>query len=176
MKKRLQIVVLLATLSAVGCYMPIEGRVIDAETKQPIEGAVILVEWTKKHGFGDAWTESYKVVEVISDKKGMVNIKGCYSPFVEPPDITVYKKGYVAWNDKAIFSGPSRTDFKWGDYVFKLENFKEVYSYDAHTTFIHLSINSSLEKNYELKKHMIQAFEWEEELALKERLRKRNNP
>jgi hypothetical protein len=86
-----------------GCYFSISGRVIDAVTEQPIEGAIVLVEWTKKHGFGDAWTESYKVVESVSDNEGNVKIEGCYGFFVEPPDVTVYKKGYVAWSSRWTF-------------------------------------------------------------------------
>jgi hypothetical protein len=157
-----------------GCYAGITGHVVDAETQRPIEGAIVLVEWTKKHGFGDAWTESYKVVETISDKEGNVKIAGCYSPFVEHPDVTVYKKGYVAWSSRWIFpDNRNRTDFKWSYRIFKLEHFKNEYSYNAHTSFIALSINSSLEKNYELKKSIFHAIEWEQDLAFQERLRKK---
>jgi len=129
-----------------GCYAGITGHVIDAETQQPIEGAIVLVEWTKKHGFGDAWTESYKVVEALSDKEGNVKIAGCYSPFVEPPDVTVYRKGYVAWSSRWIFPDRrNRTDFRWGKgYVFNLEKFKDTYSYADHDGFISLSISDTI--------------------------------
>lgn len=170
MKTQLQTGILLMVFSIVGCYMPIKGRVIDAETQQPIEGAVVMVEWTKKHGFGDSWTESYKVVEVVSDKEGMVQIKGCYSPFVELPHVTVYKKGYVAWNDESIFQGPARTDFKWGDYVFKLEHFRPGYSHDRHLYFIRSSIHSA--QNLESKQTIYRAFDWETDLAFQERMQK----
>lgn len=168
MKTQMITITLLVMLSISGCYLPINGRVVDAETQQPIEGAIVLVEWTKKHGFGDAWTESYKVVEVVSDKEGRVKIDGCNSLFVEQPDITVYKKGYVAWNDERIFpSYDRRTDFRWGNVVFKLEQFKEDYSYIAHTDYIRFSINSSL--NFEVKRHIYNAFSWEDQMASKER-------
>ena len=74
----------------------------------------MLVEWTKTHGLGEHWTESAKVVETLSDKEGQVNIAGCYDPFVQPPDVTIYKKGYVAWNNYYIFpNSEHRTDFVW---------------------------------------------------------------
>jgi hypothetical protein len=167
MINRLSIIfVLLIVVS--GCYSPIKGRVIDAETNQPIEGAIVLVEWTKKHGFGDHWTESFKVVERVSDKDGNVQIEGCNSPFVEFPDVTVYKKGYVAWSSRMIFPGDrSRTDFKWGDYTFKLEHFKPEYSYIDHTEFIRLSISASM--NVKSKREIEKAYSWEDQLASKER-------
>lgn len=151
-----------------GCYSPIKGRVIDAETGAPIEGAIVLVEWTKKHGFGDSWTESFKVVEALSDKDGNVQIEGCNSPFVEPPDVTVYKKGFVAWSSRWIFPDyRGRSDFKWGDSVYKLEHFKDGYSYIDHTDFIGLSINASM--NIKSKRTFEKAYSWEDQLASKER-------
>lgn len=174
MNIRLVIIIICTVLTVSSCYLPINGKVIDAETQQPIDGAIVLVEWTKKHGFGDAWTESYKVVEAVSDKDGTVNVGGCYSPFVEKPDVTVYKKGYVAWSSRWIFPGyENRTDFRWTDYVFKLERFKTEYSHDAHTGFIDSCINASLKNNYEFKKPIFNAIEWEQDLAFQERLRKK---
>lgn len=121
-KKYIGVISLFMLLTLAGCYFPMSGKVIDAETSQPIEGAVVLVEWTKTHGIGEHWTESAKVVEVISAKDGIVKISGCYDPFVRSPDVTIYKKGYVAWNNYYIFPNSlHRTDFKWGrGYIFKL--------------------------------------------------------
>ncbi|MDA8100350.1 MAG: carboxypeptidase-like regulatory domain-containing protein [Nitrospiraceae bacterium] len=137
---------LILSISLIGCYFPITGRVIDAETQQPIEGAVVLVEWTKTHGFGEHWTESYKVFETLSDKNGNVSLPGCYSPFVEPPDVTVYKKGYVAWSSRWIFpTWKSRADFEWKlPQKFVLERFLSSYSYIDHQMFVDRSINAGL--------------------------------
>ncbi len=165
---------LLLLLLITGCYLPISGRVIDAETNQPLEGAVVMVEWTKKHGVIDPSTESYKVVETVSDKEGKVRIGGCYSPFVQAPHVTVYKKGYVAWNNGYIFpSWDKREDFSWfkfGENVFKLEHFRPEYSYEKHVSFIRLSINESIKS--ESKTIIEKAFDWETNIALKERTNK----
>jgi len=135
-----RLIVMIAVLSLVsGCYFGITGRVIDAETQQPIEGAVVLVEWTKTKGVpGMAHTESAKVIEVVSDKDGKITISGDFDPMVNSPSVTVYKKGYVAWNNEYIFPDyKKRTDFKWGDgYVFRLERFKNSYSYINHDSFV----------------------------------------
>lgn len=126
-----------------GCTRPITGKIVDAETGQPIEGAILLVEWTKVHGFGNSYTSSEKAVEVLSNKNGVVNIPGYNDPTVQSPDVTVYKPGYVAWNNKWIFPDRrKRTDFEWGDgYVFKLDKFREEYSYVAHEDFVSSCIN-----------------------------------
>ena len=92
MKNKLLSLLFAVALTSTGCYLPVNGRVIDAETNQPIEGAVVLVEWTKTKGFGFTYTESYKVAETTSDKDGKFELPGCYSAFVNEPDLTVYKK------------------------------------------------------------------------------------
>lgn len=133
---KIRVIGLLAMLLFItGCYAEITGTVVDAETGKPIEGAVVLVEWTKTHGFGHTYTESYKVVEAITDKDGKATIAGTFSPTVNVPHVTVYKKGYVAWNNEMIFPDyKKRTDFKWKNgYVFRLERFKPEYTYDMHT-------------------------------------------
>ncbi len=155
MKKSITSIFILVVLSISGCYLPMSGRVIDSETKQPIEGAVVLVEWTKTHGIGEHWTESYKVAEVVSDKDGKVRLPGCYSPFVRPPDVTIYKKGYVAWNNYYIFpNSVHRTDFEWGSgYIFRMEKFLDTYSYLNHRLFIsgaaHMGFASEKKKMFE---------------------------
>ena len=68
-----------------GCYPEISGTVVDADTGEPIEGAVVLVEWTKTHGIGLTWTESVKVFEGVTDKHGRITIPGTVRPFVNPP-------------------------------------------------------------------------------------------
>lgn len=152
-----------------GCEGEITGIVVDAETGQPIEGAVILVEWTKQHGLGLTYTESYKVVEVVTDKNGKASIEGVSSPFVGAPRVTIYKQGYVAWNNEFIFPDwKKRTDFKWeNNYVFKLKKFKSQYSYVKHLGFIGSAILSNIAMDK--KTTMFDAYEWEALKASEER-------
>lgn len=170
MKFRLLVVLVLTVVLTAGCYFPISGRVIDAETDQPIEGAVVLVEWTKTHGIGDHSTESYKVVEVVSDKEGKFELSGCFGPFVNEPDVTVYKKGYVAWNNKYIFPDQTRrNDFAWKyGYLFKMDKFKLGYSFIKHQSFI--DVAASLSSEARKKEKFIKAYEeWEEGEVINER-------
>jgi hypothetical protein len=174
MRLWLSLIIVFLIFTSTGCYVPITAAAVDADTGKPIEGAVVLVEWTKTHGIGDHWTESYKVASTYSNKSGIFSLPGCYSPFVDAPELTVYKKGYVAWSSRWLFpSHKNRTDYTWGNRVIRLEPFKDDYSRDAHTSFISLSINSSLSNNYDLKKIIYHEIEWEEDLAFQERMKKR---
>ena len=161
--------------TVLGGYPPISAIVVDAETGKTIEGAVVLVEWTNTHGIGHSYTESYKVVEVISGKDGKVNIEGVYRPFLNKPHVTVYKKGYVAWNDEYIFpDNKKRGGFEWkGGQKFKLEKISAELSFIKHVSFIRSSIKSS--QKFENKKAIFDAFEWERDLARKARRLKSSN-
>lgn len=169
MKMRLFTLALLLSLTT-GCYVPISGRVIDAETNAPIEGAVVLVEWTKTKGVGFTYTESAMVAETLSDKDGKFDLPGCFSPFVNEPDVTIYKKGYVAWNNLIIFPyNQKRNNFQWrSQYVVKLEKFKETYSYDDHYYFI--TGAAHLESESDKKQLFIKMYDaWERQKAIRER-------
>jgi hypothetical protein len=115
------------------------GTVVDAETGEPIEGAVVLVEWTITKGVpGMTYHKVYKIIEVETDKRGKFKVRGVFNPLVNPPDVVIYKAGYVAWRNDFIFpEWKKRTDFKFKKEVtFKLERFKEYYSKEQHHYFI----------------------------------------
>jgi len=174
MKIRNLFLVILFLFVTTTCEGAMSAIVVDAESGQPIEGAVILVEWTKAKGLpGMSYTESYKVVEVVTDKEGKASVNGVLNPFVSAPRVTVYKKGYVAWNNEFIFPNyAKRTDFKWSNnYVFKLEKFKPEYSYVKHTGFINSAI---LVGAFEKKQLMYKAIRWEELKASEERSAQQN--
>jgi hypothetical protein len=136
---------LLVSYTATGAFnSTITVKVVDAETDEPFEGAVVLVQWTKTTGFGFKATSNYKVVELVSDENGELTIPGLFKFGVNKPKLVVYKKGYVAWDNEYLFpSYERRTNFRWRDgYVFKLEHFKAEYSHERHVFFLDTS-NSS---------------------------------
>jgi len=121
------------------------GTIIDAETKAPIEGAVVLVEWTKVKGIGFTYTESYKVAETISDKDGKFHLPGCICVGTDEPDVTIYKKGYVAWNNKYTFPNyVKRNGVSWGDISILLNKYDEHMLHSDHIMFIRSRINTSI--------------------------------
>lgn len=135
------IVILVSLLTS--CYLPISGKVIDAETQQPIDSAVVLVQWTEQHGFGFTYHTVYKMSETETDKNGKFSLPGAYSPFIDPPDLVIYKSGFVAWRNDFIFPGyQKRSDNdRWQhNGVYKLEKFKDEYSRSQHSMFMDTGI------------------------------------
>jgi hypothetical protein len=106
-------------------------------------------------------TDSYKVFEALTDSEGKVKIEGMMDLFVNEPEVSVYRKGYVLWNNRYIFPGwKERTDFNWtNNYVFRLEKFKSEYKYLDHLLFIHNSTHAGLAA--EKKQLMDSAYRWE---------------
>jgi hypothetical protein len=164
------IAVMLSLVITAGCYAETTATVVDVETGKPIEGAVVLVEWTKTKGVpGMSHTESAKVIEVVSDKDGKVVISGNIDPLVDPPNITIYRKGYVAWHSRWIFpSWENRKDFQWrSGNVYGLEKFKDTYSYTDHQLFVSRAINDTI--GWESKKTFIRMYdEAEKDKIIKE--------
>jgi hypothetical protein len=125
------------------CYADITGIVVDAETGQPIEGAVAFVEWTATKGLpGLTHHETYKVTEAETDRNGKFRVPTTYNLLVDPPTVVIYKAGYVAWRNDFIFPGwTKRADFRYGNnIIFRLEQFNERFSHEEHHSFMSYGI------------------------------------
>ena len=121
------------------CSAEVTGTVVDAETGKPIEGAVVLVEWTMTKGMpGMTHTQPYEIEEVVSKKDGTFKIKKLLNPLLNLPRVTIYKRGYVAWNNEYVFpTWSKRKNYKYENgMVIKLELFKKEYSRKDHVNFI----------------------------------------
>lgn len=81
---------------------PFEGRVIDAETRQPIQGAVVFVEWLSGTPTpAGRIDEFYDATEVLTDEQGYFRIekKGSWNPWTNwmlKATGLIYKAGYGA--------------------------------------------------------------------------------
>ena len=161
-KHGLLIVGLFLLLSA--CYGGIPGKVVDAETGKPIEGAVVLVEWDITKGFGLSYTERYKVFETVTNENGWFTLPGVLNPLVNPPNLVIYKKGYFAWREDYTFPDDREKHFRWtSGCVFRLERFLRGNLYINHTSFITSGIGS-----LGTSSKLAQAHRWERLLAQKE--------
>jgi hypothetical protein len=76
---------------------PFTGRVVDQDTNQPIEGAVVLVEWDIRHMM--AGQTFFDAKEVLTDKEGHFSIpkNWSFNPWwnvVMDSNVIIFKTGY----------------------------------------------------------------------------------
>jgi hypothetical protein len=129
---------LVLDFTGTGCAGTIQGQVVDAQTGQPVAGAVVLGVWTKVAGLpGLHHHELVGVQEVETDAEGRFILKRAKSIIHEDDEsITVYKPGYVAWNNLFIFpTNQRRKDTQVPSKVF-METFPINQSHRRHLDFI----------------------------------------
>ena len=79
---------------------PFEGRVVDAATMEPIEGAVVFVEWTKKSiNLAHPVSRFYDATEVLTNSNGEFDIpkKWSWNPLTNlgmDSKLIIFKAGY----------------------------------------------------------------------------------
>src|SRR5258706_11496207 len=81
----------------------LEARVVDAETKQPISGAVVVATWVLVGGEHPGRTEALVVKEAITDADGKFQFPA-WGPVLRPesgvldvldPEMVIVKAGYL---------------------------------------------------------------------------------
>jgi hypothetical protein len=94
------------------------GRVIDAETKQPIEGTVVVVLYEKWEfgGPGGGNTLPMDAKETLTDKNGEFNFpsyRTLIGPLSRENDVSfiIYKPGYMSLDGMGIISFPDEKYF-----------------------------------------------------------------
>lgn len=109
---------------------PWKGRIIDIETKEPLEGVVVLAVWDRAYRTlaGDN-TYFYEAKEVLTDKEGRFEIPS-YRPinllpiisYIKGPEFTVFKPGYLSLSgrylDENVIDNPA--EFKRNEKIYKL--------------------------------------------------------
>ena len=132
-----------------GCSGSTTFRVVDAETKEPIEGAVALAMWTTTSGLpGLTSRNTAKVVEEETGADGIVRIPVVVGRLaLQKPWLKVYKPGYVGWDSLYIYLGcyekdrklsreKKRENFSWKNQDLYLEKWKEEYTHTSHMSFL----------------------------------------
>ena len=100
-----RLVLVVLVLSCTGCVSlvridgPYAGRVVDAETNQPLEGAVAYGVWYRLHGTpAGASSEYYDSYEMLTNKNGEFHIPGQGLLILSNIDwmyLGVFKAGYA---------------------------------------------------------------------------------
>jgi len=98
------IIIIMLTIIFLGCASAIrydglyEGKVINADTGEPIEGVVVLGKWSREHITpGGAVSEYYDARETVTDKNGEFSIPGqglLIASNVTPMNVLIFKAGY----------------------------------------------------------------------------------
>jgi hypothetical protein len=95
-------------------FYTFQGRVIDADTREPIEGAVVVASWIESAPApGGELSRLNDVKETLTDKNGKWSIRGArgrkgntitvlislvtFIPYTEHPRFIVFKPGYCSW-------------------------------------------------------------------------------
>ena len=97
------IIIITVTIIFLGCASairydgPYKGRIIDADTGDPIEGVVVLGKWSREHITpGGAVSEYYDARETITDNNGEFSIPGqglLIASNVTPMSVLIFKAG-----------------------------------------------------------------------------------
>jgi hypothetical protein len=98
MKKGLMLamafIVLMLVMSASSFSYTYKGRVVDAETKEPIEGAVVVAHWNKEKGM---FIETGPKGHVSGDPLYVIVSHIPFVYYTLKPNFIVFKPGYCSW-------------------------------------------------------------------------------
>ena len=121
-----------------GCTRTIRGQVLDARTGKPIAGAIVLGVWTKVAGMpGLNYHKLVGVKEVETDAEGRFMLEAPVRfPGEDDESVTVYKFGYVAWNNLFVFPTSERRKDTGVPSQILLEPFPQGQRHRRHVDFI----------------------------------------
>jgi hypothetical protein len=110
---------------------PIEAWIIDAETRKPVAGVVVVARWELDYGWEGGYTYNWVVMETVTDQHGRFTFPG-WGPRVIPmhllwqanmerddPAIMFYKFGYSGVKHTPSMAAkqgqrPTLDDYAWG--------------------------------------------------------------
>jgi len=133
--------ILVLNFSLMGCattysYNPIEVHVIDAETKQPLEGVIVVAHWSLVQSTvgGNSPVGTLQVMETISDKDGRIYFsewgpKSVYKGHLDRrgAQIELFKPGHETGslkNSDMLWQGKHPRTSQWHGETIELKQFK----------------------------------------------------
>jgi len=133
-----------------------EGWVIDADTKKPIEGVIVVANWQlhKSTMGGKRPADHLNIMEATTDNDGLFYFEGwekktaLWGFFIDrDPELLFYKKGY----EYRSLKNPQRTEIDtsrvrqsaWNGKTIELKRFGgDLKEYASHLSSLHTSVRS----------------------------------
>jgi len=143
-----------------GCYHGINGKVVDNATGKPLEGALVVVQWTRPdiHSIEGISSAVIMNTETLTDKNGKFVIRSTpYNPFANQPEMIIIKEGYIPWRNDEIFPGGNKEENKqWkNNETYKLDVFTEKYTYNQIDFFLFLQSGGNALPMFEVLKNKL---------------------
>lgn len=138
LSRTILVFVFLSLIPSVGCAHysggPWTGKVIDAETKQPIKGAVVVAEWDESYAAIPETAYRLKdVKEVLTNSEGQFKIDAQTYYSVLPdsriagPHFTIFKPGYGYFPSQHVSPKDWKNDFfEKSDAVVELPKYRTI--------------------------------------------------
>ena len=147
MKAKSTRIILLSTFVLLGLILSactpkciINGRVVDAKTQYPIEGAAVAIRWYENDdNNGSAAVRTIDVNQSLSNEDGKFKF-----PDHEGNNFVmgVYKEGYICWSSRSRFLNsshaaavPKNDKRDPNNMIVRLERLKGGHSEDEHASF-----------------------------------------
>jgi hypothetical protein len=163
-----------------GCYYPgINGKVVDTETGQPLEGAVVVAQWRKTRGIpGLQYSDLHKAAETSTDKEGAFSFSGTFGLLLEPPRMLIYKEGYIPWRNDSIFPSSNIVkDNEWNNEVtYKLDVFSDKYTFKQLYSFMSYGIKVSGWRETPIYDDLMKKASKLEQIEIEKQMEKREKP
>jgi len=97
-------------IASCGMHYNIKGKVVDAQTGEPVEGAVVAIKWIRYKLAPPGLPtpkERYGTTERLTDTQGGFTIpKYTFGTHF----MGIYKKGYVCWSSNTLFNQQGKTE------------------------------------------------------------------
>lgn len=122
---------------------PFEGRVVNADTDQPIADALVWCSWSFNRGVGNVAPERVETMETLTDADGSYRLPALrrfpqgLSTHLATFSFIIYKRGYVAYRHDRIFNQRRRRrTFSQLNNLVKLSRWSPELSHARHLLFI----------------------------------------
>jgi hypothetical protein len=121
---------------------PFDGQVVDADTGDPVHGALVLAVWSYDKGEGFVAPGGSETMHVLTDQAGRYRIPAAPLRIRGPSvrlvgfHLVVYKRGYIGYRSDSTYEGAERRDFVLRHNRVALRKWNETDSHAQHLMFL----------------------------------------